>query len=730
MNQTAANSAAAYSLDWSKPARMADEDLVTFTRVQYCAGRSRRRDWEQRALQQLAWTEGRQDTVWNEVTKRLDRLSVHADPMLPFELQNPVTINKLRGAVFQRIALLLGGEPTLLVTAESEDDDDQRAARINGKLLRYLWYNGSAALQRQIVWALWLMFITGCSWLHTFWDPDASEIEADSDAGNEPTFAGDVCVEVASGFEITEPQSVRSVERAEWLMHTKWRTMEYVLHRFGDAAEALAPGIGFAENAEDALFQRSLYDWDADSEDVRSAPEEMVQLHCLWRPARPWCPQGFYGVISGDGKVLAKGPHPYRYGLSENAPRLLPFTLLTEIPGRTFRPPSTVANLMNLQESRNRMRSQAAAHIHKTVAPKNLVEKTAEIPADAFNSEANIIPCAEGTIAGRKVAPWPGNPFPGQVLAMDELYRRDFDDVAGVHDSTVGRPTSSQQSGRHAALLLQADARGNLVTQRIVQDAIVRAAQQALWLFYHHVGTERTVTISGSSDRSEVLTYKGQDLLGRKRSGHLPGPFAFNVRVTLGPDLGQAEVLDKIESMTKLGYWSPQRDADRQMVLSLIGHPSPLVRDAYTQQIERAAVENEELADGRSVEPVIGDDDDVHLSAHDRFTTTDEYRRAVAKDPNIAELFVRHRERHVLQRADKKFRPVIVEQMTAKLLQVEVQRALQLAGQADWAGTGGRLAAAPLDNQGAPMPPSSNGAATQRGAGLGLMESMGARLLG
>jgi len=694
----ASQGTATYELDWTDPAKMEDEALAQFITGQFKTGKDRRRNWEQQACKQMAWAVGQQDTDWVEESRDLDQVKDQLVEGIPMAYQYPIKVNGITRVLFQRIAFLLEQPPTLFAMPASQDDDDVNGASVQTDLLQYMWRAGSDPVKRRMVIGLWEMFCTGIQWIHPHWDPFVGErdkfkpnvseemtpqeraagvsafkkriakalrrgeheirLEAD-DSLDLPR--GLVSWDFRSGFDITEPEYA-TTDKADWLIDTQWRSMEYLRFRYGDRAAEIQPTDSAAVDYYDGWKSRYGPAGGGEGEVGSSfAPRELVQVHVLWRPRRPWCPSGAMVVCTEQKHVLFKGPNPYIHGY-------LPFIPMTEFATRAFRPTCTVYNMMELQGARNRLRSQIAAFVHKTTAPKYLHEKSAQLPQDALDSEDRIIELADGGISKVRALDTPT--LPPQAMALEDLYRRDMQDVGGVHESTTGRGESSQQSGRHAALLQQADTRSTTITRWMIETAIERAGEQSLFLWWQFVPTKRMIVIPGEGAESKVLQFKGEDLF--RGDSESPGPFAFNVQVRLGSDAMQQRRMQFAGFMVESGAWNAQDPAVAMRLERIFGEDAVGDRRANMAHRRNATDENRKMRDGDTVAAAPGDNDAIHLDEHLHWTTTGEYREAVRKNEKIKDLVEVHIREHHINAAEKLLRPAVIGAYVKELLMAEL----------------------------------------------------------
>ena len=712
---------AAHDIDWRNPVNVEDNLLADFIIGQYKAGKDRRREWEADSAVQLSWVRGNQNLVWSDQTQGLIESQ---DPNLPLEMRDPIVINKLKGFMLGWLSLIFSRPLTWTVLPQTRDDEDVASARVQSKLMDYYWQVAAGGGgMTSLLDAGWLVFATGVCWAKPIWDPQRGgvdyfsadilkekgetvesteqrenllarfkkwiakhaalgsqeDVELEDDKLGLP--GGDVDIEWVNGFDLTEPEACGRIETAPWIIHSKFRTIEYLRAKYGrKAIEGLEPDTESYTTHYQAFGESNA--WQHVPGASGEVPRDHVLTHELWRPhIRSVCPVGVLAICTDNGRVLKKGPHPYVHGQ-------LPFIQYQETPDwRDFRPTPTLRDLMGLQHSRNKMRSRMSGHVQMTVDPKYLVENGAGLPADWITSGPKEIPCKDAT----KISVLPQPTIPNSVYQVDDMNLRDMEDVAGLHRSTTGRGETPQQSGRHAALLAEADSRRLSIPRLYFEAASSKVGSQLLFLLWEFVSTARSVPITGPSGVQDIITFKGQDLL----RGTPNAPHAFNVRASLVVEPDMAAVVDRIELLSKAGWLDPKNETDRQMVFRWLGEQVPSDLDMGAKARSAAERENLQLIDSikqrAEVRVALGDRDDIHIETHYEFTTTAEYREALKKDAKISLAMELHLAEHHRNRAEKEQMPVLVAQRTAKHLAAILDQP-----------EGGRGASAPPPGAGAP----------------------------
>lgn len=708
-------------IDWRHPDREDEEldrQVVDFTQTRYREGKERRAGWEVRAREQLRYVEGDQSST-EEVAADLEdkvREELRRDVRpLPFSHQHPVQVNVLKGIVVQRIALMLGELlPQLVAVPPTTEDQDINAAQVGTKLLYYTWSNGPCPVSRDFLHALWILYITGVQFIHPCWDPglgptdrfppksgesaddfrkriaemtgqDPAAVQLDGD-GAIHLPAGSVRWKFRTGFDITEPPFALDVKECDWLIDSDWVSREALLDQYGDEVQEIPEGADADEFDERA---RRFYGPRRRQEQT-GEDRGMILRHTLWRPVRPYCPEGFHAVVAG-GKLLRRGRHPYvwehqeqRYGGE------LPFYRMVELPAPQFRPWSSVHSLMPLTKSRNRLRSQIAAHVDETVAPKAVVNDPG-IKDDFLDTESRVCRPRNPNHPRPAYFLTPA-PMRGDVFRLDEMYRRDSQDVGAVHDSTMGRGESGSQSGRHAAIVQRGDAREQTITRKLVEAAVGDAGRQTLWLWWRFAKSERMLEVTGPDYWTEVFTFKAEDLVGRKST---PAPAHFNVVVELQGQKTLADIAQFVDFMLTRKLWDPVRD--RQRIERLFSQFTPGDYDEAGRHRREVRLEHEAFKQGKEIQAVMGDAHDTHIEDHLAWMATGDFRRAMQQEKprkpreegdqripmDLASRLTRHVKEHYRWRAQMELLPELYRELEKQALLDELGPGEDLQAQSE-----------------------------------------------
>lgn len=651
------NPLATFQMNWVNPDPLV---MVDFVMHQYRAGKQRRLIWEHDAAQRLAWVRGNQHLFWDEedlhhhhVDRDMHAWAGKSKEEKALHERFPMQVNMLKRFVMSWIGLVIAKPIGWHCFPRTPDPDDKQAAKLATELLEYYWSSGIAHGMTRLLDAMWHMYATGIIWLNPTWDPQKHYAEHFSQATDQETIAkGDMVFDFVTGFELTEPEGCRNVDEAAWIIDSRLETIEWGMERHGEAFKDVNPD---SRQQNNHLYTYQMTDLQRGDHVLDgTAPDDRVLVHRIWRPKSATVPKGYYAVIA-DNQFIHGGPHPYDHGR-------LPYVALQEQPDlEHFRPGCSIKDLMDLQHARNKNRSQRQAHLDKSIIPTIVTDKGVKVPAGSFQLTAPHIVEVDGVanaVTRGAIKAWYPPSLPSDALQLDEINRRDMEDVGGVHANTQGRSESSSQSGKHAAMMTQGDARTNSVTRIELSKGMAKGGQQGLWLLYQFVDAERMIPITGPNKKSFIRKFKGSDLSKMHRPS---GPYEFNVLVTIGVETDMVAVMARIDVLTQGGWLNSQKPEDQQLVRKWLGEE--VLTGDDPREIHRVNAQNENEAMLEMTEPLVpsgGDEDNLHIYEHQLFRTMAEYKSRWNADPTLEERFEQHVQMHWRNAARKAIEPQII----------------------------------------------------------------------
>lgn len=182
------------------------------------------------------------------------------------------------------------------------------------------------------------------------------------------------------------------------------------------------------------------------------------------------------------------------------------------------------------------------------------------------------------------------------------------------------------------------------------------------------------VPLVGDDYIPDVVAFVGADLV----PGDPDGPYQFNVEVDIAKETDDDEVIRTVDAMTRMGWWSPERASDRQRVARMMGDRTHFDVDEETRQRRAARAEHRLImrakpeTNGSGELPVAdGDNHELHIAEHERWTTQGSFRDAMAEDPKLPERLRKHVRVHMFEAELSLARAVMIRQQAQQYVMKE-----------------------------------------------------------
>lgn len=279
------------------------------------------------------------------------------------------------------------------------------------------------------------------------------------------------------------------------------------------------------------------------------------------------------------------------------------------------------------------------------------------------NSGARIIVNQHGQIIeknrGSEITSLRIEPLPATPENQVERMRRNFEDLSGVHDVSLGRLPGTIRSGVAVAELRQADSTNQNDLVDNLEDFLSRSGRKILKLVAENWTTGKLISVTGLGGRAERFIAAGErsNIAKRVREkklktytfGEMELPLAIigadnEVRVQVGSWLAYTKEArqEKLKELFRLGAIDQrtylehsefadidsiiERTRDEALLQSRLGTPSTSVGKNYGIELDDeslALAENELMLEGRDVPVEPDDDHEVHLAIHKEYQDDD-----------------------------------------------------------------------------------------------------------
>jgi hypothetical protein len=634
-------------------------------------------DVQRQAFLQICWTLGYQDYDFDRASTMLvDRASSEESAWWRVHAKE----NRLLPMVEGRIAKMMSREPIWRVMPATPDEEDESVADLGTLVLRHYWRNvlGMDQIMNE---AHWWAETTGTAFMVSCWDPTAGprltvrqddflnrfagEIDQESidlyrrivgqeAADSEMVPIGDVSVEVKTIFDVFIDPTAKTIEKANWALVRRFRTLDELEERYGrKAVRDLQPGVDMGDLSFHSQIARlaggGMYDEGAIYDDLYAVEELWVRPGGRSRPAgihATWCQQ----------KVLQHQPNPYQHGqipISVIQGLYQPFSILGGC---------KVQQLMETQSRLNDIRSNEMEYMMLHVYPKLLDPMVSGIDDDSFT-----------TAFGERIRYMPPHkpdylvppPMPSYLQNMEGSLLQAMQDLSDIHEVTAGQAPQGVRTGRGIlALQAQDDAR-YMTPIKLRNVAISRLGGQVLSMLNQFCTERRLIQMTSDDYEREVMVLKGvggfigSDLVGGRQGEMAVDYFRVIVDVDsqlpLSPE-GQRTVVD---SLLERQVLNPQQD--RELILRMfgIGTSDPVFEGGRIHK-SMAFKEQRLMASGQRIDPQKWHNHETHLACHLRWINSPEYDSLAPEAQKLVQI---HLNRHYFLMSNEAMRMQLLLQM-------------------------------------------------------------------
>lgn len=643
-----------HRVDWRN-----EQSAASFVENQWETRDRRRVQYECEWYRNIAFYLGHQWISYDKSTHTL-----RMEDKVP-EWRVRLTCNKVAPFVRKFISKFMRQEPTWIAKPATLDPEDIMAASVSSRSLYYYWRR--LGMTDQLVDFLTWLGTCGNVFIRPLWDPrkgpemafgaeDLVDTYADEPEAQEGLLAGaqkllskllgkknvsetltnqgDLDCEICSPFEIDGPfLSFNKFRDWPYLIHSKARSPDYAEEMYGERARNLKPDDA---SSSTTYFERRIQKLSGPfgfGGSSTALEDDMIVCHEAW--IKP-CPKYRNGgvIVVANGKVVRPFQEiPYKY--VKRIPYL--FAGSIPVPGR-FWYTSEVSQVIDAQSDYNKTRSQIVEIRNLCSKPKVLCPRTAHLHESAFTSEPGEIVFYTFPF---KPEPWYPQAFPENTFRLSLEYDlRDIEDSTAQHEVTNARAPSSIKAGVAIAQLQEQDDTAVAPTQQRVRAILSDLGSMFLQIIAEKVSEDRLITINGRNSETEVLSFKGQSILGKQT----PGANYFDVDIELGSQLPMSKAArqQQIGELVRLGVLNAERDAALIRRILGLGAEEPIYDE---ERLDRSAAWAENLAMSRGEMPMVQrfQNHPVHQEVHRMFQKSPQYSQL---SPEIQQNFEMHQDAH------------------------------------------------------------------------------------
>lgn len=322
-----------------------------------------------------------------------------------------------------------------------------------------------------------------------------------------------------------------------------------------------------------------------------------------------------------------------------------------EVNPRSVYSESWIKDLIPINRVINALESHIFEYNHLFAKGRFVIDKNSGVRL-IVNQHGQIIEKNRGSqVNALPVPPLPSTPF-DQLASM----RRNFEDLSGVHDVSLGRIPTAAKSGVAIAELKQADStnQGDLVDN--LEDFLSRVGRRILKIASKNWTTAKLISVTGYGAEPELFVAISQDRIkDRMKRTYTVGstnlPLAVigadnQVTVKIGSWLAYTKQArqEQLKELYRIGAIDAQTLLEhlefgeidtilertrREQILSIRGQqPSRSVERQFGIELDERSIamsENELMLEGNNMPVKPEDDHDVHLAEHITVQNNKEY---------------------------------------------------------------------------------------------------------
>ena len=629
-----------------------DDDLVAFVEKEFKKRQDDRRVFELQWRLNLAFYEGNQRLDINTASMTLEEMPIM------FDFQETECFNHIAPNIETRISKLKNMRTiTRCKAGGSLDQADLHAAKIGTHLLKNN-YSGQNLREKHAEELSW-MEICGTVFRKHIWNPNLGQVigVANPDiAGEDEQSPPQPGTEQPQGQEVREgeqetiivpPQEIYpdssyrdDISSCKSIIHAKAFNVDEIAEIWGvqvrpEKAEAeklvrSTNGMGGLGYGQGGFMVHNV-----------KLENHAIVMEYMELPSSKH-PDGRLIIVAG-GKLLHKGPLPYRVG-DDGVPGF-PFSMLICLkrPGISWGK-TVLERLIPVQRRYNALRNRKAEYLSRVSIGQYDIEE-GSVDLDAFEVDAaapgSITEYARGSNPPRERQ---SPSLPASFEREEETLLNEFAILSGVSEiSRQGSVPSGVKSGVAIGLLQEQDDTRLSNTADNIERFEIQSGKIQLRLFKQYVTAPRTLYAVGKNNVAEVIDWIGSDLTS-------DNVVLDNMSAAVESPIQRRQmVFDLLESGLLNDPETGRLDKDmRSRVFELIEFGEWESADDPEQlHIAKAERENKMMEQGQLPQARNFDNHVIHLNRLTNYRLTTEYEELVTQYPQVDMIFEQHAQMHV-----------------------------------------------------------------------------------
>lgn len=344
--------------------------------------------------------------------------------------------------------------------------------------------------------------------------------------------------------------------------------------------------------------------------------ENGVRVFEYWETPSEKYPQGRY-VITTTAKLILDDVIPPEY---KNRIPLFSINYI-DLAFSSF-PQGMVDQLISLQEEYNFTLTKIHSY-KKWLAGKLKVPKGAKLEVKYDDEIGQIVYYVQGQEPHWEVPPNP------PTYLWDELVRirKDMEDIAGIHDSSMGRMPQQIKSGIAIENLSELDNSQLSPVLLNIEQQLSFFAETVLDIIEVKYTEPRILNIVGENEGVDVNVFLGKDVSGNRR-----------IQVSIGTNLpmGKMEKQQFIMGLAAQGYIDKAKALELMEFNDLSG-----LYNSIDEQAQKAEIS--EILKGEPVEPNEWDNHQAHIKIIEQYIKGEKFKKI---EPQSRQGLLQHRSLH------------------------------------------------------------------------------------
>ena len=516
------------------------------------------------------------------------------------------------------LARLLGMKANISVEPLTRSPRDVDTAKVAQEALEDFWQvvnKNNAVLSQDYASMLGVLnklfsyiLATGQAYLKPYFNPKANaKVAFDDPTTGEKTIdeyeVGQVETEVIHGFEAYLDPMKR------WFIQKKILTVDEINDIYGVEIEKEEIGQTDVEKQLVTLLEQGT--------DVKTKYENSCEVYEMYELPSAKYPQGRF-VIGTASKLIIDTVIPEEY---KGRMPVFKFNYLDLMLAPY--PQGMVEQVIGLQEEYNFTVSRLKEY-KKWFAGKLKVPKNCKLESK-YDDEVGQIIRYDASFGEPHFESPPAPP----MFLMEELdrIRRDMEDIASIHDSSMGRMPEQAKSGIAIENLTSLDNSQLMPILTHIEQQLSFFCEMVLDIMEKRYTEERLLSITGDTLSAQVKTFKGKQVKGNHR-----------IKISLGSGMPQTKEARQtlIMTLVKEGYITKEKGLELLEFGDLEG--------LYVNVDETAQKgELQSMIDGQEIMVNEWDNHTAHLKILDDFLKSEEYKKT---NPQVLQMILVHRQQH------------------------------------------------------------------------------------